>query len=128
MEFRSPAPKSRDRLDPWREQLDAIEAADRHMVLTATASTSLIALIASIELMSFVSAMPTVVTALSTTPGFKFAAGAIALICAGYIGFSLYRRQRDVMRNDLRALRQQIEFLSARRALAPDAAQPRADL
>ncbi|HEX8263549.1 MAG TPA: hypothetical protein VF547_11805 [Allosphingosinicella sp.] len=121
MNVRSSAQEMRNQLETSREQLEAIQASDRHLVLTSTASITAICVVASMELLQFLALVrPPIASPLDTFPVLKVAAGAIALLCVAYIAFSLYRRRRDVVRNDIRALRQQIDILVARGAWTSD--------
>jgi hypothetical protein len=129
MNIRSPTPNSEDRRDPWGGQLDAIEAADRRMMLTDTLSTAAIAFWILLELMRFVVALPFPMAAVVTDePTFRIVAGTVAVACTCYIAWSLHRRRREVVRNDIRSLRQQIAQLTARGALASDGAPSGASL
>ncbi|MGZ8286955.1 MAG: hypothetical protein ACXW27_00970 [Allosphingosinicella sp.] len=124
MSIFSPASQTQDRQEPWRKQLEAIESSDRHLLLTSIATSTLLILAVFLEAVSMLATLK--LLPLASDAGASLGphiGGAVALICACYIGFSLYRRRRDVVQNDIRDLRLQISHLTAREdARASDAA------
>jgi hypothetical protein len=51
---------------------------------------------------------------MASDPRAQLAGGAIALLCTAFIAITFRRRRRDVIRNDIRDLRLQLAWMSAR--------------